>query len=914
MPCIRNEKASKTSAGSLAVAVGKVSALSLLLLLTLCFARMAWISRATSLLSPLPQDTGRTNPGAPALPRASVSLSPAFSSAIPFSCNAFEPQAETSWECGAVVIDGPWTSLPAGAGAGLALDEEESSLTLRTEMTNLAFVAQPDPHKLAFPNTVWDLGSSSGRLYLGYGDLYNNRGPVDIVSYDPRSGALLREVLDVPEEQLGGWQATADGQLYVAGQDAQESQTFGNFYLHGGLGWQKRRTIYKGLHVHEVVEFKGRLYAAYGSDGHPPVTYTFALVSGNQGASWSYEALDWAAVQDCTIDALASVSHTTGAFLYATLYRQPVSGMGGERLYRFDGQSWSQVTISGPRGAFTPLNLFPFGAWLLVRGQDSGGEAVFALDGQTQVEVAFLRGKSVWWSRCAVHEGWLYYLDETPFGTPPSPPDLYRTRDLQAWERVGTITLLPGAKPVSIAFAHGRLYVGASNAGWSDGTSGVFELDPTAVYAIANASLQWEAVVPSGAQLSLKIRTATSFSGLFSQPWVEPDGTGNSAFTQSGQALHSMHNGHTWLQVTVYKTANGSGQWPLLKWVKLETSNGSVTLAVDEGPGLYAATNSTDPNGAEYLSPVFRLAEPMAGDRLLFERVTPPGTSVRFQVRSAPSEGQLAQSPFVGPDGMQGSFYQTNGQRLWAGHDGDTYVQYRALLSSSNSTLAPFLHKVVIVAQSNALSYLSIEPATLVWRAGEPIPITVTARSADGLLLPITSKAILSARDVTRHEFVPIEPKELTLISGTGTVDVSLHRAASTRVCVSLAGRMRCCPVVTVQPGAAVAISITTNLAEPHSHWSPVGQVGQPFTLTLTILDRYHNIVTGYAGTVQCQCWRWAPVGAQLPPPYAFQPSDQGYHQFSTGVTIPNTGEWNLVCFDTANPHIAGTQTVNIQP
>ena len=701
---------------------------------------------------------------------------------------------------GAVIADGPWASLPAGAGPGLALDEEEGALTLQTNMTSVAFVLRPDPDKGAFPNTVWDMASSFGRLYLGYGDLYNNRGPVDIVSYDPRSGALVREVQDVPEEQLGGWHVGASGRLYVAGNDAQESWTFGNFYVNDGLGWQKRRTLYKGLHVHRVVEFQGRLYAAFGSDGCSPVAYTFVPVSADRGATWTYERTEPGVIQDCAVDDLAVVTHPTGAFLYAVVYRQASDGgFTGQRLYRHDGHTWTQVTIADPQGAFAPYDLFPFGEWMLVRGQTSGGMKVYALDGRTQSEVTFLRGRSVSWSRCAVRDGWLYYLDGLRYDAPPGPTNLYRTRDLQSWEALGAVSLLPGARPASLAFSHGRLYVGATNSGGSE-----------------------------------------------------------------------------------------------------------------EGPGLYAATNAV--GEAEYLSPVFGLQEPLAGGSLHFERVTPPGTSVRFQVRSARSEGELAQAPFVGPDGTQSSYYQNDGMSLWAGHDGDTYVQYRALLSSSNPTLAPFLRRVVLVPQSNAMGDFAIEIGNApTWRAGDSIPITVTARFADGHTMPIQGKVALSARDAGRGEAVPIEPKEITLNDGIGTVSVSLQRAALTQICVNLAGITTCSAPIPIQPGAATAISVTTSLREPSLNWSPVGRVGQPFTLTLTILDRYHNVVTDYTGTVQCQCRQWTTASAQLPSPYTFQLPDQGSHQFPSGVTIPNAGEWNLACFDTSDPRIAGTQTVNIQ-
>jgi len=728
-----------------------------------------------------------------------IAPSPTFAVAIPLSCSFYETQLEGPYQGGAVIVDGPWTSLPAGAGPGLALDEEEGALTLQTSMTNVAFALRPDPDKSAFPNSVWELKAYQGRLYLSYGDFFNNQGPVDIVHYDPQLGALVREMLDAPEEQWASWLVAADGWLYVAGGDARESETFGNIYLNDGLGWQKRRTIYKGLHVRSVADFQGRLYASYATGGSPPVTYTFALASDNRGASWTYEVLDRSAVRDANAEAFAIAHHVSGTFLYAIVYRLPaVTGRGERGIYRYDSDRWERVDLPEAENTFTPYDLFPFGGWMLVRGRASGSMKVYALDGRTQSEVTFLRDKNVSWARCAVHDGWLYYLDGLPYDAPPGPTNLYRTRDLQSWETLGAVSLLPGARPASLAFAHGRLYVGATNSGGSE-----------------------------------------------------------------------------------------------------------------EGPGLYAATNAV--GEAEYLSPVFGLQEPLAGGSLHFERVTPPGTSVRFQVRSARSEGELAQAPFVGPNGAEDSFYRVNGQRLWAGHDGHTYVQYRAVLASSNPILAPFLRRVTLVARSDRLSYLSIELGTLDWRAGEPIPITVTAHYADGSPIPISGTVALSARDLSRYDFAPITPREMTLSGGTGTASVTLQRAVPSRFCVQVAGRMRCSPVVSVRPGPAESISVTTDLPEPRPHWSPVGHMGQPFTLSLTILDRYRNVVTDYTGTVQCQCRQWVPVSAELPS-YTFQLADRGYRQFPAGAVIPGAGEWNVVCFDTSDPRIAGTQTVNIQP
>lgn len=827
-----------------------------------------------------------------------------------------------SWAHSEVIVDGPWPSLPSGAGPGLALDKEWGALTLRSDMTNLAFVLQPDPDKTAVANSVQDLEDSAGRLYVGYGDLLNNRGPVDIVGYGPLSGTLHREVLDIPEESVGGWYSTADGRLYAGGEDSQESWTFGSFYVNDGLSWEKRRTIYEGLHVNKVVDFQGRLYAAYGSDGTPPVTYTFALASDNQGASWSYERLGSGTVEDSAIYDVDTVTHARGKFLYALVNVRHTGGQNYvTQLYRFDGNAWQQVTISDPLGQFTPRDIFAFQGYMLVAGYVVNYEtqywtsAVYALGGQTQTEVAFLRGRYLSLALCNTYDRWLYcILQEPPFGAPVPAYNLYRTQDTQTWEKVGTIALLPGAKPRTLAFARDRLYVGATNVGWWDVDDHV-ELWPAEVYTIENATLQWEADVPAGAQLALKIRTTTesAYAAIFEKPWVGPDGTENTAFTSSGQALHPHHNGDNILQVAIYKTPNGSGQSPHLKWVTLNTNHGSVTLAVDEGPGLYTAVNSADPSGADYLSPVFRLQEPIVGGHLFFDEATPGQTSLRFQVRSASTESQLEQQTFAGPDGTPDTFYQTSGQSLWGGHDGHTYVQYRALLTSSNPTLAPFLRKVVLVTRNNSLDRFSIQlSGSVTWIAGQPNAMRVTARYADGRPLPIYGRISLSAIEVDQGEAVPVQPTELSLVNGTGTVNVLLQRAAPTRICVNLAGVVNCSSVITVQPGSAAAISVTTNLVEPSPNWAPVGQVGQPFTLSLAILDRYRNVVTGYTGTVRCERWRWASEG-QLFPPYTFQPSDQGYHLFPNGVTIDADGEWNLVCFDEADPRIAGTQTVNIQ-
>ena len=834
---------------------------------------------------------------------------------------------------GPVVIDGPWANLSPDAGPGLAIDSEWGALTLKPDLTQFAFVLSPDPAKELSANSVYTLGVHNGRLYLGYGDINFNLGPIDIRAYDPLTGRLTREMTDVPEEGLGLWHVSASGRLYVGGFDARESWTFGNFFVNDGLGWQKRRTVPNGVHVSGVVEFKGRLYAEKQVDQPPFVDYPCVLVSDNEGASWSHEQIDPGPLDHSepysgAVSEFAVVRENQGRFireyLYAHVSWRQAGGISISRLYRFDGQTWTHVRISTPNGELQGSKIAAvFKNQIIVFGF-AGKQRSYALDHQSQKEIPFPTmltaamgpsqgsGEMCW----AVCDGWLYWIvrDSPMQGTsfPPSAHLLCRTEDLQRWETLGRVVLPPGAMPICIGFAHGRLYVGAKDLHRGDGSD---NLHPSYVYPIDNSTLHWDANVPDGSHLSFKIRTAsasTSPSVFEALPWVGPDGTENTSFTTDGQILHPQHNGDDLLQVAIYRTPNLDGVYAHIRSVTVTSPGGSVTLAVDEGSGLYTAVTSTDPNGAEYRSRVFKLREPIAGGSLFFEGAAPDQTSLRLQVRSAVGEDPLAGKPFVGPDGSLSTFYHSSGQPLWSGHDGDVYLQYRGVLSSSNPVLAPFLRKVTLLTRTDAVDHFDIQmngPA--VWTAGQPNSVTVTAVSASGVPIPIQGRVSLSAVAEDSGQVVPAQPNEVTLVDGVGTLSVSLQRATPTRLCVDLAGMRAGSPVMEVQPGAPAGISVTSSLTEPLPNWSPAGQAGQPFTLSLGIVDRYRNTVTGYTGTIRCERWSWRSEAQLLT--YQFQPSDQGCHEFPSGVMIDEPGEWNLLCFDETAPQIAGTLTVNIQ-
>ena len=62
---------------------------------------------------------------------------------------------------------------------------------------------------------------------------------------------------------------------------------------------------------------------------------------------------------------------------------------------------------------------------------------------------------------------------------------------------------------------------------------------------------------------------------------------------------------------------------------------------------------------------------------------TPAKTSLKFQLRTADNESNLATQAFIGPDGSNATYYTTSGAAIWSGHHGERWIQYKAYLNIS---------------------------------------------------------------------------------------------------------------------------------------------------------------------------------------------------------------------------------------
>jgi hypothetical protein len=107
---------------------------------------------------------------------------------------------------------------------------------------------------------------------------------------------------------------------------------------------------------------------------------------------------------------------------------------------------------------------------------------------------------------------------------------------------------------------------------------------------------------------------------------------------------------------------------------------------------------------------------------------------------------------------------------------------------------------------------------------------------------------------------------------------------------------------VTVTPGAATHFSVST--ANPY-----VAGVGH--TVTVTALDAYGNVATGYRGTIH---FTSSDPAAVLPANYTFLAADNGVHAFSGGLSLKTAGTRSITATDTLTASITGSQTVTVTP
>jgi hypothetical protein len=84
---------------------------------------------------------------------------------------------------------------------------------------------------------------------------------------------------------------------------------------------------------------------------------------------------------------------------------------------------------------------------------------------------------------------------------------------------------------------------------------------------------------------------------------------------------------------------------------------------------------------------------------------------------------------------------------------------------------------------------------------------------------------------------------------------------------------------------------------------------GAKFSLTVTVVDAYGNVVTDYRGTIR---FRSSDLSATLPRNYTFTAADQGVHTF-TGLVLRKKGKQTITVTDTLDGALTASVSIDVR-
>jgi hypothetical protein len=153
-----------------------------------------------------------------------------------------------------------------------------------------------------------------------------------------------------------------------------------------------------------------------------------------------------------------------------------------------------------------------------------------------------------------------------------------------------------------------------------------------------------------------------------------------------------------------------------------------------------------------------------------------------------------------------------------------------------------------------------------------------------------------TASDKGAHAFASSLSPALTLKTAGSKSVTATDMSKST-----ISGSM----TVKVTPGAAKSFRVAVNT----NPWPG----GSTHTFSVTALDAYGNVATGYTGTVH---FTISDSSGTVPTDYTFTPADKGAHSFSATVkpslTFKSLGTQWVRATDKSTPSITGSQTVTV--
>ena len=329
-------------------------------------------------------------------------------------------------------------------------------------------------HHGLFRKGIHDLVVHEGRLYLAYGDAQHNLGDAVPIALrylaSPDDPTPVSELV-TDEHEIRRFRLLGSD-LVAVGMDAVGQGYVGNLYVRGAgadARWRKRSALAGGVHVHDVAEHRGFVYAV-GSGADDAAEWQagrhFAYLWRAPGLDGPFETVQRLGNRPGRYARFVRLL-SLGDVLY--VFGDEGRGMEVERVanLRLDGADLAPLPAHHPLAAANVLEADPLlPGRALVRGAPSLAEPLSRAawevreDGGVR-ELGALAGRSVVDVYPHPATGEVLFLSEgTAQGPSPSTWDvaISVTRDLVTWTEL--VRFSSPARPESVAWWRGRIVYG----------------------------------------------------------------------------------------------------------------------------------------------------------------------------------------------------------------------------------------------------------------------------------------------------------------------------------------------------------------------------------------------------------------------------------------------------------------------
>jgi hypothetical protein len=218
-------------------------------------------------------------------------------------------------------------------------------------------------------------------------------------------------------------------------------------------------------------------------------------------------------------------------------------------------------------------------------------------------------------------------------------------------------------------------------------------------------------------------------------------------------------------------------------------------------------------------------------------------------------------------------------------------------ITATDTTITGMQSGIVVTPAATSTFVVSGFPTPIT--AGTTGSFTVTAYDAYGNLTPAYAGTVHFTSTDPQATAGNGLPADSTLINGTGTFSATLKTAGTQSITVTDTanpGTTGTQAGIQVTPAAAVALVV--------AGFPSTALRMQAYSFTVTAVDAYGNVATGYTGTIH---FFSDEDHADLPDDYSFTAADSGTHTFI--ATFNRFGTFYLGAVDTSDPSIFGRQT-----